>query len=279
MHMSRSLKKRWTLGGLVATTAATVTLVVGLAVGAGAGAAAVTASPANTEPPTVSGTAEVGSTLTAAKGTWTGTEPIDYSYQWKRYDADGGSCANVGGARTSTYVLKSVDSANTLRATVTGKNSDGSKTATSVPTALVKAAVVAPPPAATGCGKATNGTIAIADVGSPARLLVDQAQVSPSSVTFSTSNVTARFHVTACGAGVQGALVYVTATPYNQFSIPNEQPTGADGWATLQMNKLSGFPGTPTQQLLVMFVRARKSGESTLGGISSRRLVSFRVTR
>ena len=116
-------------------------------------------------------------------------------------------------------------------------------------------------------------------MSAPARLLIDQAQISPSTVTFGTTSVTARFHVTACGAAVQGALLYVTAVPYNQFSIPNEQPTGSDGWATLQMNKLGGFPATQSQQLLVMFARARKSGEPTLAGISSRRLVSFRVTR
>ena len=114
---------------------------------------------------------------------------------------------------------------------------------------------------------------------SPARLLIDQAQISPSTVTFGTTSITARFHVTACGAAVQGALLYVTAVPYNQFSIPNEQPTGSDGWATLQMNKLGGFPATQSQQLLVMFARARKSGEPTLAGISTRRLVSFRVTK
>ena len=146
-----------------------------------------------------------------------------------------------------------------------------------MPTAVVKAA--ATPPPSNGCGKVTNGTIAIADVTSPAHLVIDQATITPSTVSFSTTTVAPRFHVTACGANVQGALIYVTAVPYNQFSIPNEAQTGADGWASLDMNRLGGFPATQKQQLLVMFARARKAGEPLLAGISARRLVSFRVVR
>jgi len=260
----------------LASVAATVT--AGLVTGSGAAAGAV--APTNTAPPTISGTPEAGKTLTASRGTWSGSDPIKYTYAWKRCDADGGSCATIGGAKDTTYTLKSVDVGNTLRVTVTATNADGAKSATSVPTAVIKPAT-APPPVtpSNGCGKPVNGTIAIANVAPPARLLVDQTQVSPSTITFGTGTVTARFHVTACGANVQGALVYVTAVPYNQFSIPNEQQTGADGWATLEMQKQSGFPATQSQQLLVMFVRARKAGESLLGGISTRRLVSFRVTR
>jgi hypothetical protein len=88
-----------------------------------------------------------------------------------------------------------------------------------------------------------------------------------------------RFHVSACGGSVEGALVYVTAVPYGQFAVPNEQPTGSDGWATLQFSALSGYPASNKQQLLVMFARARKAGENILAGISTRRLVSFHVTR
>lgn len=259
------------------------TLALAASLGVGTGAAASAVAPQNTSPPTISGTPQEGKKLVGRRGTWNGS-PSKYEDHFQRCDAEGGSCANISGATDGAagYVLKKVDVGNTIRFRVIATNADGSTTATSVPTAVIKAADVPPPPptpVANGCGKVSNGRIPVAAVTSPARLLIDQAQVSPSTVTFGTTSVTARFHVVACGASVQGALVYVTAVPYNQFSIPNEQPTDTDGWATLQMNKLGGFPATQNQQLLVMFVRARKSGEPLLGGISNRRLVSFRVTR
>lgn len=240
----------------------------------GVGSAASQTAPSNTSPPTISGTPTVGSTLTAKPGTWSGTEPITFKYQWLRCDENGGSCANIGGATESTYVLKNVDSDNTLRIRVTATNKDGSASATSVPTAVVKAA---PKPTPTGCPSG-SGTIPIADLAQPARLLVDQLQVSPTPVGRSTTTLTSRFHVSACsGRPVQGALVYVAAVPFGQFSIPAETPTGSDGWASLTMQQQAGFPAARRQQLLVFFVRARKSGENLLGGVSTRRLVSVRV--
>jgi hypothetical protein len=240
--------------------------------------AASTVAPDDTAPPTISGTAEEGKTLTANKGTWTGTEPITYTYQWRRCDSDGGSCSSIGGATETTYLLKKVDVDNTLRLVVSAKNADGTAARTSVPTAVVKAAAVAPPPVADGCAK-KGGAVPVAGVTPPARLTIDQTSVSPSAITHGTRSLTARFHVGACGGSVEGALVYVTAVPYGQFAIPNEQPTDSDGFVTLQFTAQAGYPVSSKQQLIVMFVRARKSGENILGGISSRRLVSFRVAR
>jgi len=277
--MTRPLHKRSGKLTALAIAAISVLAVSAAAILSSTGSAASAAAPSNVSPPTISGTAEVGKTLTASKGTWTGTEPIGYRYQWRRCDSDGGSCSSISGTDGASYVLKTVDVDNTLRVTVTATNGDGTRTSTSVPTAVVKAAAAPAPAPSNGCGKPTNGTIGVADVSPPARLLVDQAQVLPSTITFGTDSLTARFHVSACSGSVQGALVYVTAVPYNQFAIPNEAQTGADGWVSLDLRRLGGFPATQKQQLLVMFVRARKAGEPTLAGISTRRLVSFRVTR
>ncbi|MGI8974655.1 MAG: hypothetical protein ACR2HI_10825, partial [Gaiella sp.] len=112
----------------------------------------------------------------------------------------------------------------------------------------------------------------------PARLQIDRQAILPPVVTSGTTSITVRVRVSACGGRpVQGMLVFVTAVPYNQFAVPQEQQTGVDGFAQLTMPRLRGFPASDKQQLLVVFARARKPGEPLLGGISTRRLVSFQV--
>jgi hypothetical protein len=246
--------------------------------GTGLGVAATMAVPTNQTPPTITGTPEVGATLTARDGTWTGS-PTSFAYSWRRCDADGGSCSAISGATEKTYLLKAVDKDNTLRVRVTARNADGSASATSVPTAVIRAAATPPPPPSTsGCARPANSPVPVAELDSPERLLVDRNEANPSVIGGSTDSIVMRFHVTACnGRAVQGALVFVTAVPYNQFTVPQEATTGADGWAELRMNRLRGYPATPRQQLLVAFVRARKPGGNLLGGISTRRLVSFPV--
>ncbi len=258
----------------------TVSILTLLAVGAVAalvvaGLSQAASPPVNQSPPTISGTPQVGQTLTAAVGTWGGATPITYTYDWRRCDENGGSCSAISGATDKTYALKAVDSGNTLRVRVTGKNSDGSDSATSVPTAVVAAA---PPTTSGGCPTSGSGTLDISAISPPARLNIDGQQASPTVIGHSVGDLTLRFHVSACsGRPIQNALVYATAVPFEQFGVPAEVATGSDGWATLTLHRASRFPASSRQQLLAVFVRARKSGESLLGGVSNRRLVSFPV--
>ncbi len=128
----------------------------------------------------------------------------------------------------------------------------------------------------TGCPAGT-GTIQIADVKPPARLLIDSESVTPEPVTRSTSSISLRFRVTACGGRpVQGAAAYGTPVPYNQFTA-GSGTTGADGFATMTLSRMTGFPADRRQQLLTIFTRAGKPGEPIVAGVSTRLLTAFHV--
>jgi acid phosphatase type 7 len=96
--------------------------------------------PANTSPPSVSGTAQQMQTLSAGAGSWSGTLPIGFAYQWRRCDSGGGSCADISGASGQSYMVGSADVGSTIRVAVTGSNAAGSSSASSAPTSVVTAA-------------------------------------------------------------------------------------------------------------------------------------------
>jgi Calcineurin-like phosphoesterase len=106
--------------------------------------------PANTSPPTISGSPVQGQTLTADPGSWSGTAPLAYAYQWRRCDAGGGSCSDIAGATATSYTLVAADVGSTIRVRVTATNSAGSAAASSEPTAVVEPGANDPVIAAAG---------------------------------------------------------------------------------------------------------------------------------
>jgi Polysaccharide lyase len=95
--------------------------------------------PSDNSLPVVSGTAQQNQTLSTSTGSWSGTTPMTYTYQWQRCDAGGGSCAPILGATAASYGLAAADIGSTLRASVTASNSVGSASASSDRTAVVGA--------------------------------------------------------------------------------------------------------------------------------------------
>jgi hypothetical protein len=95
------------------------------------------AAPANTMAPAVSGEATEGQALAADTGSWTGTPPLTYAYQWQSCDVSGEECADIEGAVESEYVLGAGDVGTTLRVIVTAENSAGSASSASEATAVV----------------------------------------------------------------------------------------------------------------------------------------------
>ena len=130
MHIARAA------AGLAATAVALV-VVSGSAGAAPSVTAAAKSAPVNAALPAVSGTARQGQTLTASSGSWGGTLPITYAYQWQRCNSGGTGCTSITGAASATYLLVSADVGHTMRVRVTASNSGGDTQAFSAPTGMI----------------------------------------------------------------------------------------------------------------------------------------------
>jgi hypothetical protein len=83
--------------------------------------------PKNTiSPKILAGAIEVGSTLTSDTGTFSGSTPLKYTYQWLKCLPVGQPCTPIPGATASSYVLQPSDQGATIRSQVTAANGGGS---------------------------------------------------------------------------------------------------------------------------------------------------------
>ena len=145
--------------------------------------------------PTISGTVQVGETLTAdtsAINDGDGLDDVSYSHQWIR--SDNGADSDITGATDSTYTLVLADQGKTIKVKVTFTDDrDNEETLTSVATVTVAAA---PNRAATGA-PTINGTPQVGET-----LTADTANIADQD---GLDDVSYSYQWTAGGADIDGA--------------------------------------------------------------------------
>ena len=181
--------------------------------------------------PTITGTAQVGQTLTAVTTgimDADGLTSVSYSYQWIRVDADGTSNpADITDETDATYILVDADLGTTLKVRVTFADDLGhTETLTSAATATVGAAATGPP---------TVNDVAVTSTPASGTTYYLAGEVIEFTVTFS-------------------APVTVTATPKFAFRL---------GAATRQAAYASG-----SESAALVFARTVQAGEVDRNGIS-----------
>jgi hypothetical protein len=75
----------------------------------------------NISPPTITGTAQQGQTLTEVRGSWR-REPTGFTYKWLRCNSSGAKCSPVSKATAQTYVPVAEDVGHKLRVQETPSN-------------------------------------------------------------------------------------------------------------------------------------------------------------
>jgi hypothetical protein len=197
-------------------------------------------APANTGPPSISGVLRVGEALTVSNGSWSGTEPLRFSYQWIRCAAVLGGCQPIPGATAARYDVAARDVGVRLTVIVSASNRAGSMWAAAAQTETIAPAAASP-----------RNVLDVRDVAPGHRLVI--AGVAAPRAVRRAATIVVRVRVTdRRRVRIRGATVQITGRPGDVSRVTRK--TGATGEAVLRVRvRASARPGT-----LVLTVRAVK---------------------
>ncbi|WP_181127045.1 MULTISPECIES: S8 family serine peptidase [unclassified Rathayibacter] len=213
---SSSRSQEFTNLAISSTYTFTVKAITAIGTGA-ASSASVRISPTyslTTATPTITGSARVGSVLTATTGTW-GPAPVALAYQWK---ANG---TVLSGATASTYTPTSGTVGKTITVTVTGTKTGYTTTArTSTATAAVgSGTLTTSTPTVTGTAKVGSTLTANPGTWGPSSVALayqwkanGTALSGATSRTYSPSSATAGKAITVTVAGTSAGYTSATRT-------------------------------------------------------------------
>jgi hypothetical protein len=186
--------------------------------------------PLFTAQPSISGQPALGQTLTANNGTVTGTQPINFRYQWFRCSSALRGCQAIEGATQARYTVVEADVGARITVTVTATNAGGGRAATAPLTAAVRRAGSAP---ATAAPAGAARVVRAQDLAASERLTLDRV-TAPATVRAGATAVV-RVRVTdRRGFLVRGAIIDVLGRP-GEVEPAAATRTGARGTAAVRV--------------------------------------------
>jgi len=197
--------------------------------------------------PKITGTAKVGSTLTAVRGSWA-PAPTSWTYQWK---ANGTA---IAGATRSTFTPTSAQRGKTITVTVTAKRTGyASKAMTSATTAaVVQAFAAAPTPKITGTVRVGSTLTATVGTWSPAPTLSYQWKANGTAIAGATGRT---FTLTSAQ---QGKTITVTVTGKAAYRVTTSRTSSATAkvtWPPLTATQTKALADAKTYLSIFWFSR------------------------
>jgi Bacterial Ig-like domain (group 3) len=136
--------------------------------------------------PAISGTAQVGQTLTESHANWS-FNPFWFAYQWEDCNTAGQSCDAIKGASDQTYVVSSSDVGHTLRVQETAAGWTGNGQATSAATGVASTPPAPAPPHSTPVAPTAPDSSTTALITLESGAVTDQAVTLIATVTSSSA--------------------------------------------------------------------------------------------